>query len=341
MDEARRHAEQALALRGVLGGAGGNALYELGVVQRQTGAMQQARATYERALAIYRELGDGNAEAKVLNSLAILHAEQGRFDEARAHFEECALDQPRAGRSPPGRSRARQPRQPELGQGRLESDASNPRPRSRSIATPESGSRRARHWPASPCSTRRAVMSRLRAAISSQRWRSRAIPATAAMEGVVLGRLGAPGKRKRAARGGAPALRPGARHPSRRRQPSLRRRGARAARRSAGAAGSRRRSARPAGRRRGAPARRRRKARAGELAVPARAARARRRRAGARLAIARGGEQRCRSAGASTRPRSCGRRSRRCARRSTTSRPDAVYDSAEKFRTMMWNRPRV
>ena len=87
MDEARRHAEQALALQGALGQANGNPLYELGIVQRQTGAMQEARATYERALAIHRELGDCDAEAKVLNSLAILHAEQGRFDEARAHFE--------------------------------------------------------------------------------------------------------------------------------------------------------------------------------------------------------------------------------------------------------------
>ena len=87
MDEARRHAEQALVLQGALGQANGNPLYELGIVQRQTGAMQEARATYERALAIHRELGDCAAEAKVLNSLAILHAEQGRFDEARAHFE--------------------------------------------------------------------------------------------------------------------------------------------------------------------------------------------------------------------------------------------------------------
>ena len=87
MDEARRHAEQALALRDALGQADSNAALELGIVQRQTGAMQEARATYERALAIDRELGDAYAEAKVLNSLAILHAEQGRFDEARAHLE--------------------------------------------------------------------------------------------------------------------------------------------------------------------------------------------------------------------------------------------------------------
>jgi predicted ATPase/class 3 adenylate cyclase/Tfp pilus assembly protein PilF len=87
MDEARRDAEQAVALRVALGQADSNALYELGVVQRQTGAMQEALATYERALAIDRELGDAYAEAKVLNSLAIIHAEQGRFDEARAHLE--------------------------------------------------------------------------------------------------------------------------------------------------------------------------------------------------------------------------------------------------------------
>ena len=40
------------------------------------------------ALAADREVGDRDAEAKVLNNLAILHAEQGRFDEARARFEE-------------------------------------------------------------------------------------------------------------------------------------------------------------------------------------------------------------------------------------------------------------
>lgn len=87
MDEARHHAEQALALHATLGQTEGHPLYELGIVQRQTGAMNEARATYERALAIYRQQGNGDAEAKVLNSLAILHAEQGRVDEARAHFE--------------------------------------------------------------------------------------------------------------------------------------------------------------------------------------------------------------------------------------------------------------
>ena len=45
MNEARRDAEQALALHGALGQADGNPLYELGIVQRQTGAMQEARAT--------------------------------------------------------------------------------------------------------------------------------------------------------------------------------------------------------------------------------------------------------------------------------------------------------
>ena len=87
MDEARRHAEQALALSNALGQSDGVAFFELGVILRQTGAMREARATYERALAIDRELGDGDAQAKVLNSLAIVHAEQGRFDDARTHFE--------------------------------------------------------------------------------------------------------------------------------------------------------------------------------------------------------------------------------------------------------------
>ncbi len=87
MEEARRHAERALALRETLGEADGVALAELGIVQRQTGAMQDALATYERAIAIDRERGNVDAEAKAVNSLAIVHAEQGRFEEARAHFE--------------------------------------------------------------------------------------------------------------------------------------------------------------------------------------------------------------------------------------------------------------
>jgi len=87
MEEARHHLEQALALREVLGEADGVVVAELGIVQRQTGAMQEALATYERAIAIDRALGNGDAEAKTVNSLAIVHAEQGRFDEARRHFE--------------------------------------------------------------------------------------------------------------------------------------------------------------------------------------------------------------------------------------------------------------
>ena len=142
--------------------------------------MQDARATYERALAIDRELGDGDAQAKVLNSLAIVHAEQGRFDEARAHFESAlSISRELGDRRQEGLVLGN------LGslnieQGRLGTDASNPRPRSRSIATPESGSRRARRWPTSPCSTRQPVVSRPREAISSPRWRSRAMRATAA-----------------------------------------------------------------------------------------------------------------------------------------------------------------
>ena len=44
MDDARRYAEQALALRGASGQPEGVALYELGIVQRQTGAMAAALA---------------------------------------------------------------------------------------------------------------------------------------------------------------------------------------------------------------------------------------------------------------------------------------------------------
>ena len=47
---------------------------------------KRSRPTSARSRSI-ASCGNGDAEAKVLNSLAIVHAEQGRFDEARAHFE--------------------------------------------------------------------------------------------------------------------------------------------------------------------------------------------------------------------------------------------------------------
>jgi tetratricopeptide (TPR) repeat protein len=49
--------------------------------------MAEARATYERVLAIDRAVGDVNSESDVLGNLAIHYSEQGRFDDARAHFE--------------------------------------------------------------------------------------------------------------------------------------------------------------------------------------------------------------------------------------------------------------
>ena len=87
MDAARGHAERALALRSGRDEDDGDALLQLGVVQHQTGAMADARETYEHALAIDRAVGDVNSESAVLGNLAIVHAEQGRLDDARAHFE--------------------------------------------------------------------------------------------------------------------------------------------------------------------------------------------------------------------------------------------------------------
>ena len=42
---------------------------------------------YEQALAIHRQVGDRRNEGAALANLALLHQEQGRIEEAQAHFE--------------------------------------------------------------------------------------------------------------------------------------------------------------------------------------------------------------------------------------------------------------
>ena len=163
-------------------------------MQRQTGAMQEACATYERALAIDRELGDGYAEAKALNSLAIVHAEQGRFDEARTAFRDRARDQPRA-REIAGRKVSCSATSASLNieQGRLANGTRAMRGRARGPSRHRRArSRRARRWPTSPCSTRQPVSRGRTEQFLARRWRSRAMRAIAASEGVVLGHARAP-----------------------------------------------------------------------------------------------------------------------------------------------------
>jgi tetratricopeptide (TPR) repeat protein len=71
MADARDYAEQALGLRSVINETDGVALTELGIVQRHTGAMDDAGATLERALAIAREFGDQHSEINALGRACI------------------------------------------------------------------------------------------------------------------------------------------------------------------------------------------------------------------------------------------------------------------------------
>ena len=71
--------------------------------------MDEARAHYDAALTVAREVGDRRREGIVLCNLGILHREQGRMDEARAHYD-AALAVAREVGDRRRRARARQPR---------------------------------------------------------------------------------------------------------------------------------------------------------------------------------------------------------------------------------------
>jgi tetratricopeptide (TPR) repeat protein len=59
-------------------------LSNLGQVHRDQGRFDEARAHFEAALATLREVGLKRYEGAVLGSLGRLHCEQGRIEEARA-----------------------------------------------------------------------------------------------------------------------------------------------------------------------------------------------------------------------------------------------------------------
>jgi tetratricopeptide (TPR) repeat protein len=65
------------------------ALYDLAMLRRQQGALDEAEGLYRRALAIHeREQGPAHPDvARVLNNLAALLAARGNYDEARPLFE--------------------------------------------------------------------------------------------------------------------------------------------------------------------------------------------------------------------------------------------------------------
>jgi tetratricopeptide (TPR) repeat protein/transcriptional regulator with XRE-family HTH domain len=90
--EARDSYRQSLALHRELDTAGGtdtSPLNNLGLVARDLGHLDQAREHLSRALARCRELGDRTDEARVLDTLAIVELDAGRYAEAQAAAEAC------------------------------------------------------------------------------------------------------------------------------------------------------------------------------------------------------------------------------------------------------------
>ena len=69
----------------------GIVLGDLGRLHAVQGRLAEARAHYEAALDIHRELGNRRYEAIVLNNFGLMHYNQGRMEKARAHCE-AALD---------------------------------------------------------------------------------------------------------------------------------------------------------------------------------------------------------------------------------------------------------
>jgi predicted ATPase/class 3 adenylate cyclase len=88
--EGRRWLERALDLASADGGAPlARVAHGLGILLDQLGESAAARRLFERSLAIWRELGDREQQARELNSLGITVRRLGDSDTARALFEEA------------------------------------------------------------------------------------------------------------------------------------------------------------------------------------------------------------------------------------------------------------
>jgi predicted ATPase/class 3 adenylate cyclase len=88
--EGRRWLEQAMNLASANGGAPlARVAHGLGVLLDQQGESAAASRLFERSLAIWRELGDRDHQARELNSLGIVHRHIGDLDGARSFLEEA------------------------------------------------------------------------------------------------------------------------------------------------------------------------------------------------------------------------------------------------------------
>jgi serine/threonine protein kinase/tetratricopeptide (TPR) repeat protein len=89
MAEARAHYQEALVIYREIGDRRGEgaALSGLGTLHRKQGRMEEARVQFDAALAIHREVGNQRSEGCVLASLGLFHYHQGRMEEARSCLE--------------------------------------------------------------------------------------------------------------------------------------------------------------------------------------------------------------------------------------------------------------
>jgi predicted ATPase len=89
--EGRRWLQRAIDLAGEEGGAPlAQLTHWLGVLLQQQGELQAAQPLFERSLAIWRDLGDRDEQARELNSLGITHHLLGDLDTARSLLEDSA-----------------------------------------------------------------------------------------------------------------------------------------------------------------------------------------------------------------------------------------------------------
>jgi predicted ATPase/class 3 adenylate cyclase len=89
--EGRRWLQRAIELTAEDGGAPlAQLAHWLGVLLQQQGELQSSLSLLERSLAIWRDLGDRDQQARELNSLGITHHHLGDLDAARSLLEESA-----------------------------------------------------------------------------------------------------------------------------------------------------------------------------------------------------------------------------------------------------------
>jgi tetratricopeptide (TPR) repeat protein len=89
--EARARYEQALPIYREIGARLGqaNAIKSLGDVHRMLAEYQEARARYEQSLPIYREIGDRLGQANAISSLGDVHLRVSEYGPARERYEQA------------------------------------------------------------------------------------------------------------------------------------------------------------------------------------------------------------------------------------------------------------